>query len=64
LLSDHGLIALDNMLQSGRVLDPESDPARAIDDLNRQLGSDERLTSVLLTVRDGLTLVRKRAVGA
>jgi len=52
-LSDHGLIAADNTLRGGRVL--EGDVVSAFND--RVLG-DARVVSVLLTVRDGVTLIR------
>jgi len=55
-----GLMVLDNMLRAGRVLDPESDDDRAIDELNKALVADERLDVVLLPVRDGVSLARKR----
>lgn len=60
-LSDRGLIAFDNMLQRGRVVDdPDADEGtRAIVALNERLVADPRVASVLLTVRDGVTLVRK-----
>lgn len=60
-LSDRGLIAFDNMLQSGRVVDdPDAgEGTRAIVALNERLVGDPRVASVLLTVRDGVTLVRK-----
>jgi caffeoyl-CoA O-methyltransferase len=61
-LSERGLIVLDNTLQSGRVLDRSTDHegTRAIQELNDRLRDDPRLACVLLTVRDGVTLVRKR----
>jgi caffeoyl-CoA O-methyltransferase len=55
-----GLMVLDNMLRDGRVLSPENDDDRAIDDLNGALVADERLEVVLLPVRDGVSLARKR----
>jgi caffeoyl-CoA O-methyltransferase len=55
-----GLIVLDNMLQDGRVLAPDDSAARAIDQLNAHIARDERVENVLLTVRDGVQLVRKR----
>jgi caffeoyl-CoA O-methyltransferase len=60
-LAPRGLIAFDNMLQSGRVVDApgESDNTSAIVALNEKLRNDERVRCVLLTVRDGVTLVRK-----
>jgi caffeoyl-CoA O-methyltransferase len=59
-LSEHGLIAIDNTLWSGKVLDPPDDDSRAIAALNDKLATDERVVCVQLTVRDGITLVRRR----
>lgn len=59
-LSERGLIAIDNTLWSGRVLDPQDDDSRAIAALNAKLAADERVVVVQLTVRDGVTLVRRR----
>jgi len=59
-LSERGLIAIDNTLWSGRVLDPPDDDSRAIAALNDKLVADERVVCVQLTVRDGVTLVRRR----
>src|SRR5688500_9194528 len=59
-LSERGLIAIDNTLWSGRVLDPQDDDSRAIAELNDAIAADERLVAVQLTVRDGVTLVRRR----
>jgi caffeoyl-CoA O-methyltransferase len=55
-----GLIALDNMLRDGRVLDPQNDDDRAIDALNDALLADDRVDVVLLPVRDGVSLARVR----
>ncbi|RKN39174.1 O-methyltransferase [Streptomyces hoynatensis] len=57
-----GLLALDNVLRGGRVADPAaSDPADlAIRKVNDTVVADERVESVLLPIRDGLTLARKR----
>jgi caffeoyl-CoA O-methyltransferase len=59
-LTDGGLMALDNTLWSGRVLDgsDDSEATRAIKAINERVASDDRVTSVMLTVRDGVTLVR------
>ena len=59
-LSERGLIAIDNTLWSGRVLDPQDDSTRAIAALNDKLAADERVVCVQLSVRDGVTLVRRR----
>lgn len=55
-----GLMVLDNMLRAGRVLAPESDDDRAIHELNQALVADDRVDVVLLPVRDGVSLARKR----
>ncbi len=55
-----GLIALDNMMQGGKVLDPTDDRVRAIDALNDRINRDERVENVLLPVRDGIMLAYKR----
>ena len=62
LIRPNGLIAIDNVLWSGAVLDAErrdSDTA-ALRTLNLKVRDDARVDSVLLTVGDGLTLARKR----
>ena len=61
-LADGGLIAFDNVLWSGRVLDDEDETTdtKAIRALNEKLARDDRIECVMLTVRDGLTLVRRR----
>jgi len=57
-----GLIAVDNTLWSGAVLDPKDRSAdtEAIRAFNDALHGDERVDAALLTVGDGLTLARKR----
>lgn len=60
LLSPKGMIAVDNVLWSGRVLNPKEDSDRAIVAFNEHVARDERVTQVVLTVRDGLMLVRRR----
>ena len=59
-LSARGLIAIDNTLWSGKVLDPQEESDRAIAALNDRIAADERVVAVQLTVRDGVTLVRRR----
>ena len=55
-----GILVLDNMLMSGRVLDPQDEASRAVAELNRRIARDERAENVFLTVRDGVQLVRRR----
>ncbi len=60
-LSPRGLIVFDNMLAGGRVVDaPDADErTAAIVALDEKLRNDPRVVCVLLTVRDGVTLVRR-----
>ncbi len=60
LLSPNGLIAVDNVLWSGRVLDPKEESDRAIVAFNEHVSRDERVVNVILTVRDGIMLVRRK----
>jgi caffeoyl-CoA O-methyltransferase len=62
LLRPGGLIALDNMLWSGRVADPAASDADtvAIRQINERLRDDERVDLSLVPIGDGLTLARKR----
>ena len=61
-LSPRGLIVVDNTLWSGRVLDgsrDDSEDTRALREFNDYLRGDGPVTAVLLTVRDGVTLIRR-----
>jgi len=60
-LAPGGLIAADNTLWRGTVLDPDdtSDDASAIRAFNDMVAADSRLVCVQLTVRDGVTLIRR-----
>jgi caffeoyl-CoA O-methyltransferase len=62
LLRPGGLVLVDNVLWSGRVLDKadKSEDTTAIRAFNKALHQDERVDLSLLPVGDGLTLVRKR----
>lgn len=60
LIRPGGLILVDNTLWSGRVLDPKDKDSLAIDALNQRIARDTRAENVLLTVRDGVQLVRKK----
>lgn len=57
-----GLVVLDNVFLGGRVLDPayQEDHHLAIRRLNDLIAADERVDSVMLPVRDGLTIARRR----
>jgi len=62
LLRPNGLIAADNVLWSGAVVNAKKRDADtdALRTLNLKIRDDGRVDSVLLTVGDGLTLARKR----
>lgn len=54
-----GLLVFDNMLWSGRVTEPADEISRTLAALNEKIANDERVECVLLTVRDGVQVVRK-----
>lgn len=60
LLRPGGALLIDNALWSGRVLDPRDESSAVLDGLNRRIEADERVDRLLLTVRDGIFLLRKR----
>jgi caffeoyl-CoA O-methyltransferase len=61
-LQDNGIIIADNVLFHGQVLEESisGKNARAIDAFNKHVASDPRTEQVLLTVRDGLLLIKKK----
>ena len=60
LVKPGGLIVGDNVLWSGKVVNPKDDDARAIVAFNDLIQSDARVENVCLTVRDGMMLAWKR----
>ena len=60
LLAPGGLILIDNVLWDGEVVKeaPPDDRTAAIQQLNRMVAGDRGVTAVMLTVRDGLFVVR------
>lgn len=65
LIAPSGVILIDNVLWSGDVLvQPPPDRSTAvIQELNRKIATDPRVTAVLVTIRDGVFVVRPRSVG-
>jgi caffeoyl-CoA O-methyltransferase len=59
-LRSGGLIVADNVLWSGRVLMPKKKTDRAVVKFNKHVCRDPRVECVMLPVRDGVSLVRKR----
>ena len=65
LLSPHGVILIDNVLWSGEVLKqpPSDEQTAAIQELNRMVSADSRVSAVLVTIRDGVLVVRRKPSG-
>ena len=61
-LSDKGVIIADNVLFHGQVLDqpPKGKNAIAIHEFNKHVLNDERVEQVMLTIRDGLLIIKKK----
>ena len=61
LVRPGGLIAIDNVLWSGRVAVASQDPdTAALQQLNSKLHGDSRVDLSMVPIGDGLTLARKR----
>ncbi|KAK5854102.1 hypothetical protein PBY51_015200 [Eleginops maclovinus] len=62
LIRPGGIIAIDNVLWSGKVVDPAPSDltSQALDALNKKLHKDQRIDLSMLTVGDGLSIVIKR----
>jgi caffeoyl-CoA O-methyltransferase len=61
-LRPNGAILVDNTLWAGRIIDPEADDEQtlALRAFNDAVAADDRVDTVLLTLGDGLTILRKR----
>jgi len=56
-----GIILADNVLWSGRVLNEVKDEdTQALHEFNQKVLADERVENVLLPIRDGLMVMRKK----
>jgi caffeoyl-CoA O-methyltransferase len=63
-LAEDGLILADNTLASGSVVEDEpGSMGAAIKRFNDHVSGDERVECVMLTIRDGVTLIRRRRQG-
>ena len=62
LLADDGVIVVDNALSDGDVVDAANarESVQAIHALNERVRDDPRVENALLTVRDGMNLIRRR----
>lgn len=61
LLAVGGLIAVDNVFQAGRVVDPAEDGVNtvALRRFNDHVLADKRVECVMVPIRDGVTLIRR-----
>ncbi|MEP6887580.1 MAG: class I SAM-dependent methyltransferase [Nitrospirales bacterium] len=61
LIAPPGVILIDNVLWSGEVLKSEGvdSSTAAIQELNQIIASDQKVKAVLVTIRDGIFMVRK-----
>ena len=61
LLAPNGVILIDNVLWSGEVLKqpPPDESTATIQELNRIIATDPDVTAVLVTIRDGVLVVRR-----
>jgi len=61
-LSPTGVILVDNTLWSGQVLDAQADDAStlALREFNKYVAGDQQCESVILTIGDGVTMIRRR----
>ena len=59
LVRPNGLVVVDNVLWSGRVLNPSEKSDQDIVAFNKKARADKRVELVMLTVRDGMLLARK-----
>ncbi len=64
LIAPTGVILIDNVLWSGDVLTmpPPDTNTAAIQELNRMVHAESRVSSVLLTIRDGVFLIKPRSM--
>jgi caffeoyl-CoA O-methyltransferase len=61
-LTDRGYIIADNVLWSGKVLaEIKDEDTRALHEFNEKVMSDDRVENVLLPIRDGLMVIRKKS---
>lgn len=62
-LNSGGVILTDNVLWSGKVtkaLNPNDEDTRVLLAYNKKVNEDPRVESVMLPIRDGLTITRKK----
>ena len=60
LLAPMGMIAVDNVLWGGRIIDPDQESGKAIAKFNDIVQNDDRVVNVLLPIRDGVMLIWRK----
>lgn len=62
LISPEGIILVDNVLWDGNVLrhPPPDEQTAAIQELNRMVAGDQRVSAMLMTIRDGVLVIRPK----
>lgn len=60
-LSNNGMIIVDDVLWRGEVIAPKDERAQKLDIFNREMCQSEDIENVLLPIRHGLHLIRKKA---
>jgi caffeoyl-CoA O-methyltransferase len=60
LVRSGGVLLADNTLWKGKVVNPQDDTDRVMVEFNDHVRNDSRVESVMLTIRDGVTLAFKR----
>jgi len=65
LLKDSGVLIVDNVLFRGHVIPEYAEKSNSnahlfVDRFNKHIATDPRVEQVILTVRDGLSLIRKK----
>lgn len=60
-LNSQGILIIDDMLWRAEVLDPQSERAKLIHELNQYIAQDQRVINVLLPIRHGIQVVMLRS---
>ena len=59
LIRNGGIIVLDNMLWGGKVLNPDDEDSKAINETAKFIHADSRVFNHMVTIRDGLMICIK-----
>tara|TARA_B110000116_G_scaffold35187_1_gene27155 strand:+ start:478 stop:1110 length:633 start_codon:yes stop_codon:yes gene_type:complete len=60
LIREGGVIVLDNMLWSGKVINPKDDHSKVLNKTAKFIQNDKRVFNTLLPIRDGLMVCYKK----